>query len=249
MPSFLRRLSLVLALTASAGLVAVSVTPQAYAKAKKKKGKKSKSDSALATEDSTPKKVTVKTIFRWRKSGLSDAEIASKANDAGYQLTAADKAKLKKGHASKALIAALGGKDAEPEAAKATVAQAPAPSAKPTTPGRMIDPNEIDFDSVPPPAGIPSQYMQSNHPSPKKKPPIDRSMRPSAAFDDKEAATAQAQPSKPRAQLKDEPIAKEQPKPGRTPPGTRKNDRPSSPPVASASSGGNRRVVFTGSGE
>jgi hypothetical protein len=199
--------------------------------------KKNKAAPAATAE----KKITSKEVIAWKKSGMSDDEIVSRANEGGFRMTALAKSRLQKAHTPKSLMAALEGKpvEAKPvEAKKAdeskaeisiTASRPKNAGPKPININHMIDPNEIDFDSVPPPAGIPQKYVSSNQP---KKPQIDRSMRPSAPFDEK-SATADAK------------------KPERAPAGASKTERASSPPVASNNAGntGKRRVVFTAQGD
>ncbi|MCK6546085.1 hypothetical protein L6R52_09465 [Myxococcota bacterium] len=57
----------------------------------------------------------------------------------------------------------------------------------------LVEPNEIDFDSVPPPSGMPRKYASDQAPAKKQ---LDRSLRPSAPFDEeaeKKAAQAKAE--------------------------------------------------------
>lgn len=207
--TMLFRLPLVLALFSAAHFVPLAVsTAEAASCAKKKKKKK-----AAPAAQEAPKKLTSADILKWHKAGLSDDEIVARADAGGFKLTALAVSRLKKAHAPKSLILALSGKPAEAPAAeeaaptpaaapaRATVAAKPeAPKVKPINITDLTDPNDIDFDSVPPPAGVPKEYQSSPKSShvasaPAKK-QLDRSVRPSAPFEaPKQAAQPQARPA------------------------------------------------------
>lgn len=192
----------------------------AEAKAKKKKPKKGKKPKAEAA----PKKVTAQAILKWHKSGMTEDEIVARASEAGYSPTAKDRAALKKGKAPKSLIAAL-----DPGSAAEPVAEEK-PKAIDLT--QMTDPNDIDFDSVPPPSGVPAKYKQSAA-APKKQ--LDHSARPSAPFDEKADAEAAKTAKASRAEEAERPKA-----------AAKKATPPASAPVAAGPSDPNKkRVVFT----
>lgn len=103
------------------------------------------------------KKVTAKTIRRWQKKGLSHAKIVKKAHARGYKVTKRQRRKLKRLRVSKRLIAALSARPA-PKATLAAAARGPQPIDINTT----IDPNDIDFDSVPPPEGMDMRFADAH---------------------------------------------------------------------------------------
>lgn len=194
----IRRLALV---TALAGFVGGSLVAPPVAHASDG-GSRTKRARRAAEDDGAPapargKKVTAKTILRWKKAGLDDETIAAKASAAGYHLTSRDKAKLKRHHASKALLGALAnprkdesrreerrapGEDRR-SAAPVTVASAAPAARRPLDLTKKVRPEDIDFESVPPPAGIPKEYVRADRNAPAKK-HLDHSLRPAAPFEE-----------------------------------------------------------------
>lgn len=200
MTALLPRLTIALLVTFTAPLVLVepasSATAAPCAKAKKKAKKKTKKTAAAgAVSVTAPNDVTAHSIVQWKKQGVSDEDIVARASEAGYRPTPRDRARLKKARVSKSLLLALEGRSA---------GEATSPSAKGARPidvTKLTNPNDIDFDSVPPPQGIPKQYgAPGTKPQPKK---LDHSTRPSAPFEpgrdqpesDAPVATAPAAPS------------------------------------------------------
>ena len=138
-------------------------------KAKKSKAKKIR---RKRRKKRRAKKVTYKKILKWWKAGTSDARILARAKRAGYVPSKRDLRKLKKKHVSKRLITAL--RTGKIKSKKGRAAPNRAVDFK-----TMYTEDDVDFDSVPPPAGTP-EFVQQNRPSAKKS--IDRSLRPSAPF-------------------------------------------------------------------
>ncbi len=167
----------------------IGITNAAVAQTAKKKKKTAPSRRAAAA------KVTSKSIIKWKKHGLLDDEIVQRASDGGFKMTPLAKASLKKARISKSLMAQLEGKPAPTNVGREMTIPEEKPAAKkPVNLAQVGDPNDIDFDSVPPPKGIPEKYV---HKDPPKKATMDRSTRPSAPFEE----TAEAKPrqdAKPR---------------------------------------------------
>lgn len=177
----------------SFGSIAIAAPSAEASSVCAKKKKKSKKKKAAA-----PKAVTAETLLKWRRAGMTDDEIAARAMSAGYVLNEKDKAKLKKAKA-RTLIGALegsGGAEDEGEDQEMIAAEPkPAPSAKPININKITAPEDIDFDDVPPPQGVPSKYATAKKEPEKKK--LDTSTRPSAAFEEeKPAQVATTAPSK-----------------------------------------------------
>ncbi len=104
------------------------------------------------------KKVTAKTIRRWQKKGLSHAKIVKKAHARGYKVTKRERRKLKRLRVNKRLIAALSARRAK----KTTLASARPSGPQPIDINTTIDPNDIDFDSVPPPEGMDMRFADAH---------------------------------------------------------------------------------------
>lgn len=171
---------------------ATFVAPPAQAAstcAKKKKKKKAPKAEAA------PKKITAKSLLKWKKSGMTDDEIVAKAQSSGYELTSKDKAALKKAKA-KSLIAAFSGSSGAAEEEVEEVAATPVK--KPIDLSEITAPEDIDFDSVPPPTGVPNQHVKQQQVAEKKK--LDTSVRPAAPFEEeKKPATTLTASKKPAA--------------------------------------------------
>lgn len=121
---------------------------------KKKRKSKKRRAKRKARRAKSKKKLTAKTIKRWQKKGWSNAKIVKKAQARGYTVTKKEAKRLKKYRVRKSLIAAL-----EKPAAGAVAAAPAAP--KGPAPIRVdveMDPNDIDFDSVPPPDGMDMRF-------------------------------------------------------------------------------------------
>lgn len=100
----------------------------------------------------TPKKrrITARTIKRWQNKGWTDARIVARAEKAGYRATKREQARLRKARVRRSLRTALVRRTAEPRgAARFNLHQS-------------IDPNDIDFDSVPPPDGMPEELAKAH---------------------------------------------------------------------------------------
>jgi hypothetical protein len=110
-------------------------------------------------------KVTARTIAKWQRKKMPHDQIVEKALAAGYKVTKAEKRKLLKLKVKKPLIARL---ENPVESEPALAAAAPA------TPkfdlDKTIDPNSIDFDSVPPPKGMPEGYAKKQREEAERKP-------------------------------------------------------------------------------
>jgi hypothetical protein len=167
----------------------IGATHSAVAQTAKKKKKSTAKKTSAA-------KVTSKSIIKWKKQGLSDDAIVERANDSGFKMTPIAKTSLKRARISKSLLAQLEGKPAATNVGREMTIPEEKPAAKkPVNLAQVGDPNDIDFDSVPPPKGIPEKYV---HKDPPKRATIDRSTRPSAPF---EETTVEAKPradSKPK---------------------------------------------------
>lgn len=152
----MRRLTLALALLVG-GAFAVPDTAFARPSAESslcKKKKRSKKRRRKAKK--AKRKITAKTIKRWQKKGWSNEKIVKKAQARGYKVTKRERRKLKKLRVRKSLRLAL-----------AKPAAAPAAKPAPSGPKRIdieaeMDPNDIDFDSVAPPAGMDMRFADAH---------------------------------------------------------------------------------------
>jgi hypothetical protein len=196
------------------------VAPPAHASSVCAKKKKKKAKKAAAA----PKKITAATLIKWRKSGMTDDEIVAKAQAADYVMSSKDKAALKKAKA-KSLIAAFSGSSASEEEESVEVA---APARKAIDINDITNPEDIDFDSVPPPTGIPKEHVQKSATPEKKK--LDTSVRPAAPFEEEKVVAAVAVQKKPASSSK---------KPAQT----------QSVSQTSADSAPKKRVVYTAAGQ
>ena len=155
-----RRLVFALALLVGGALAAPDATAapaRGSALCKKKKAKKAKAaKAAKAPKAAKAKKVTAKTIKGWQKKGLTDEEIVKLAAESGYAVTKKETKRLKKLKVRPSLMAALSGAPAAPPAAAAPKGP------QPIDIGKIIDPNDIDFDSVPPPQGMDMRYADAH---------------------------------------------------------------------------------------
>lgn len=180
----LRPLFFTLSLALVGGFAApeAAAAPAARCKAEKKKPKKPRAVRAPKAKvrakkekpAPAPKPVTAQTIKLWEKKGLADAEIVEKAEERGYVVGAAEKKRLEKLKVRRSLIAALGG---APAAAPVAVA-----AKQPIDLQKVIHPSEIDFDSVPPPSGMPRALAEKQEREKDEK-KLDTSLRPSAPFE------------------------------------------------------------------
>lgn len=189
LPTF-KRLALSLGLLAGLGLVApdlafaerpsTSASCKRAKKNKKKKRSKRKARRARRASKKKIRRVTAKQIKRMQRRGLTDDQIVAKAHAAKYKLTKRERRQLKRLRVRKTLIAAL-----DRPVASTVAAAAPAEPLKFDL-DKTIDPNDIDFDSVPPPEGMPTEFAKK--PEPKKG--LNTSLRPSAPFVAKSPAAA-----------------------------------------------------------
>lgn len=106
------------------------------------------------------KKLTAKTIRRWEKKGWSDEKIVKKAQARAYKVTKKERKRLTRYKVSAPLIAALAATDAP--VAKARLAPATPAARQPIDLETTIDPNDIDFDSVPPPEGMDMRFADAH---------------------------------------------------------------------------------------
>lgn len=192
-PTLLRRLALV-ALLAGGPVALLSVPAEAAPSlCKKKKAKKKKAAGEVAEA-----KITSKTIKAWQVEGLSDDEILERCNQAGYQPTAKGIKGMKKAKVRPSIIAALTGTTPPPAAAEEEVAAKPEP--KRIDISKTIDPSEIDFDSVAPPAGTPAAATFAKKPAAKEAPKVaeKKPEEQKPAFIPKPQATAAADAPKPK---------------------------------------------------
>jgi hypothetical protein len=191
-PTLLRRVALV-ALLAGGPIALFSVPAEAAPSlCKKKKAKKKKAAGEVAEA-----KITSKTIKAWQVEGLSDDEIIERCNQAGYQPNAKGIKGMKKAKVRPSIIAALTGNTPAP-AAEEEVAAKPEP--KRIDISKTIDPSEIDFDSVAPPAGTPAAAAFAKKPAAKEAPKVaeKKAEEPKATFIPKPQATAAADAPKPK---------------------------------------------------
>ena len=152
--------------------LSVSLSP-AWVEAASKRATKTKTQKKRAAKKSVKKakakKVTAKTIARWQKQKMPREEIVEKAAAAGYKVTKLEKRKLLRYKVKRPLIAQLEG------AQKAAPAPASEAALATKTPlkfdlEKTMDPNDIDFDSVPPPKGMPTDLAKKQRDEAEKKP-------------------------------------------------------------------------------
>ncbi len=192
----LRRLITLLAFALAFGLAAPegSFTPSfdgiqsVEAKSKKRRRRKRRRRRAKRRAS---KKVTAKKISRWQRKGWSHDKILQKATAANYKVTKRERRRLKKYRVKRSLIKKL----ANLEAAEATPVRTAAQPNKPINIHETIDPNEIDFDEVPPPDGMPTKYATSQKQEKKR---LNTSLRPSAPFKAKASVEETGAPRKRR---------------------------------------------------
>ena len=147
----IKRLALALTLMVGGTFVVPDAVAAPTRTACKKKRAKAKAKKA--------KKVTAKNIKAWQKKGLTDEEIVKLATEGGYKVTKKETKKLKKLKVRTTLVAAL----STPVGGTTTAAAAPAPKGpEPIDIDTVIDPNDIDFDSVPPPKGMDMRYADAH---------------------------------------------------------------------------------------
>ncbi len=187
--STLHRFALGLGLLAGLGLVAPEIAfadrPTAgQCKRKKSKKRRKARKARRARRARRAKAFNARTIKKLQRKGYTNDEIVEKARAANYVVTKKQKRRLKKMRVRRTLIAAL----AAPAPAKAVAPAKP----QPIDLDKTIDPNEIDFDSVPPPDGMPTGYAAKPKPAEKKK--LDTSLRPSAPFVAKKAGKQEKKP-------------------------------------------------------
>jgi hypothetical protein len=170
--SFLARTCLPVVLLLGAAILPSEVEARGFEVCKKKAKKK------RAVKRS---KVTAATIAKWQKQKLSPDEIVEKATAAGYVVTKSEKAKLKRLKVKPLVITKL---EMSKKDAPAPAVAAPAKKKDPEfNLDRTINPNDIDFDSVPPPNGMPAEYARKQKAEQEQK-KLDTSMRPSAPFEE-----------------------------------------------------------------
>lgn len=159
----LRRIVLALTLLVGSTFAvpdAVAAPTRSLCKKKKKAKKKAKKAKAAAAEpEAKAKKVTAKSIKAWEKKGLNDEEIVKLAAEGGYKASKKEAKKLKKLKVRPTLLAALTG---APAPAPAATAAATPKGPQPIDINTVIDPNEIDFDSVAPPKGMDMRYADAH---------------------------------------------------------------------------------------
>jgi hypothetical protein len=155
----------VLALSFTLPATAEAESRPSICKSKKKKAAKKKRTAKKPGKA----KLTALSISKLQKKKVPEDQIVEQATAAGYRVTKAEKKKLLKYKVKKPLIARL-----ESIGKAAPVAGAsPATKAPPSFDlEKTIDPNDIDFDSVPPPKGMPDDLAkkQRNEAEAEKKP-------------------------------------------------------------------------------
>lgn len=142
------------ALTAPELAEAAPDAPHSSLCKKKRRSKKRRKTRAKKRSPKRAKKITAKTIKRWQKKGWTNAKIVRKAKAKGYVVTKKELRRLRKYRVRKSLRKAL---------KTELVAVAAVTPAKKRGPQRIdlnatIDPDDIDFDSVPPPEGMDMRY-------------------------------------------------------------------------------------------
>lgn len=189
----LARIALVSLVSFGAFAIVMPVASASSSCAKKKKKK-----AHAASEAAPPKKITADTLLKWKRAGMTDDEVAARATSAGYTMNERAKAKLKKAHATKliGMLVPAGGaaeeEDDAPMVAEIKVAK-PTNAARPIDINKITAPEDIDFDSVPPPQGLPEKYV-TKQPEKKK---LDTSTRPAAPFVEEEAKPVATTAQKP----------------------------------------------------
>jgi hypothetical protein len=173
------------------GLAAISAERADARPASCAKKKKKKKPAAAK------KPINADTLIKWRRSGMTDDEIAARAISAGYKLTAKDRAKLKKAKA-KSLIASLEPEqaDEEEEAQPVKVAKPTEPEKKPIDINKITREEDIDFDSVPPPTGMPKEYAQKPQEKPAAKPVVKKAPPAQTSQPSQPVAEASSTPKK-----------------------------------------------------
>ena len=99
------------------------------------------------------RRITAKTIKRWQRKGYSNKKIVRLAKKRGYKLTKKERRRLRRYKVRRSLRKAL----------KTGLVAKAAPPKAPKKKGvvdleETIDPNDIDFDSVPPPEGMDMRF-------------------------------------------------------------------------------------------
>jgi len=187
--SIIRILCVVISLSLVASIPAASVEASPLAKkssirkAKQKRAKKRARKRAK-------KKVTYKKILKWWRAGTSNKKILRRAKKARYVPSKKDIRRLKKKGVSKKLISRLKDgklktKKGKTQAKRQFVQRRP----KKIDIKTVYSEDEMDFDSVPPPSGMPTWTQEKKAPAKKT---LDRSLRPSAPFK-KRAAVASSE--------------------------------------------------------
>ena len=143
-------------------------------KKSKKKPKPKKAEKA-ATKEAKVAPVDVRTLVTWFRAGIDSEEIIARARKAGYVANKRDQKKLAERHLPASLIATLSkaaptestpaepteSDPAEDDSDEPKKAENASKNGKKKTEGidleTIVDPNEIDFDSIPPPDGTPKQ--------------------------------------------------------------------------------------------
>lgn len=167
---------------------AVSCKRKKGKKAKKKKARRARRAEAATPKAKKPRKVTYKTVLRmWKKKKGEDAIVAA-ATEAGYVPSDKDVRILKKRKLPASLIAALQGAPEAPVAAAT-----PTPATRKVDLDKITRPEDIDFDDVPPPKGMPAwvkKQQEARAAEAEKKKKLDTSLRPSAPFEEKARTAA-----------------------------------------------------------
>ncbi len=171
--------ALVLGLALCPGWAEAAPSNSAACKAKRasrKKGTKRRGHRVAPKKRAHPK-VTAATIAKWQKRKVPQDQIVEKATAAGYKVTKIEKKRLLRLKVKKPLIAKL----EEAQKVPGALAQA-TPAAPSFNLEETIDPNDIDFDSVPPPKGMPAGMAQKQKEEAAKKPlaaePAEKSEEP-----------------------------------------------------------------------
>lgn len=163
----IQRFTLALALLMGAAFAAPEAafaSPYAHAaddsvSCKKKRSKKRRRRARRARARRAKKRgITAKTIKRWQRKGWSNEKIVAKAKKKGYRVTKRERKRLRRYRVRKSLrrdLVAMTVAAKQPEAAKPSGPQ-------PIDIESTIDPNEIDFDSVPPPDGMDMRYADAH---------------------------------------------------------------------------------------
>ncbi len=172
---FLRRLALMLALVMGVSFSvpepaqAASVSTACKKKKKRKKKRYSKKRKKRRKKSKKARKVTAKSIKRWQKKGLSNEEIVEKALAKGWKNTKRNRKKLRRARVRKSLRKAFLAQYKASKNVDLAATSAPA-AAKPINIHETIDPDDIDFDSVPPPDGMPAELARQHREEAARKP-------------------------------------------------------------------------------